>query len=155
MFLLSENIRREFLAVPQLVRIVMPSGGSCVPALLIKTSSLTLKYLVCLKTFKLIVHPIVGTGAVLYAVKVDDDPLDPAVPWSLVASDDELVALRSVIVDGHCDVFLYNEGGINVCGTSVEFNFHGTNGLTDVFAASDSRESYVSGTGGDLARSTL
>lgn len=122
MFLLSDKMRREFLAVPQLVRLVLPDNADTGAALLIKASSLTLKYLVRLKTFTFLAAGVGGEGHVLYGVKVDDDVDHPAVFWSLAETENELLALRLITERQESAVFLFNEGAINVCSTRTVFD---------------------------------
>jgi hypothetical protein len=114
-------MRDEFLAVPQLVRLVLPDNTESGAALLLKASSLTLKYLVLLKTFTFLVAPLGGDGHVLYGVKVDDDIDHVAIFWSLAETENELLAMRLLTEHQQCAVFLFNEGAINVCSTSTVF----------------------------------
>jgi len=116
---LSEKLRSEFLAVQQLVRLVVPDNAETGPALLIKANSLALKYLVRRKQFTFLVTRLEDSDFVLYAVKIDDDPNFPAVFWSLAQEENELKALHMVTERGRCDVFLFNEGAINVCSASI------------------------------------
>lgn len=121
MFLLSGEMRSEFLATPELVRLCMPINKDGEPALLIKATTLTLKYLLHLRKFSLYVDYILPEGMILYAVKVDDDVNSPAVLWSIVETDNEKIALESLLNCGSCEVFLFNEGAINTNGARVRF----------------------------------
>jgi len=97
MHLLSSQHRAEFLAVPQLVRFSMPLGANGLEStLLIKASSLHLKYLVRLKGFRL-VFLSVGPGWLAYGIELADDVAHPAIIWSLVEYQDELSALKALV----------------------------------------------------------
>ena len=110
MFMLSKGLRDEFLAVPELVRIVIPDNVR-VPSLLIKTTSLTIKYFYRLREFTLIFSPM-PDGFLLCGVQVNDDPSHPGTIWSLIASENELEAIRLLAVSGKLDVFLFNEAAV-------------------------------------------
>ena len=119
MHVLSQRLRSEFLAIPQLVRITM-AQGSCglEPTLLIKASSLELKYLIQLQrlNFMLIRLP---SGKVGYVVRIDDDAQSPALVWSALELEDERCALRAMVTEPQFVVFLYNELVVNVAWTSA------------------------------------
>ncbi len=120
MFILSDEHLREFLSAPGLIRLVLPDDSNPESALLISGTSLILKYLVRLRTFTLLVTRL-PNDCILYAVKVDDDPTHPAAFWSLIETDNEMNALRMLLERGRCNVFLFNEGAINVCWAPVDF----------------------------------
>jgi len=114
MHILSGRNYSEFLAVPQLVRFDMAHGASGLePTLLVKTSSLTLKYLLKLKSFRIVVFPV-DDKYVGYAVQVNDDPRSPATLWSIAESPNEIQALLALVDRPACVVFLFNELAVNI-----------------------------------------
>jgi hypothetical protein len=122
MHILSARYRSEFLAVPQLVRFTMAEGRDGSEAtLLIKSSTLTLKYLLRLKRFKLFVFRI-DQEWIAYAVQIDDDPNHPATLWSILEYDDEVSALQTLIKNPKCFVFLFNELAVNVAWGEVDID---------------------------------
>src|SRR4051794_41163248 len=93
--MLASHLRSEFLAVPTLVRLDMARGANGLePTLLIKASSLSLKYLLRRQTFKLVVTRV--GRKILYAAELPDDPKTPAIVWSLAERQAELRALRTL-----------------------------------------------------------
>jgi hypothetical protein len=92
------------------------------PTLLIKASSLCLKYLLRRREFRLIVTRI--GSEIAYAAEIPDDPETPATAWSFVERHNEVEALRTLITDSRCVVFLFNELAVSVAwsefGISVD-----------------------------------
>ena len=122
MHLLSRRNRSEFLAVPALTRFTLSNGQAGPEAtLLIKASSLTLKYLLRLKRFHLLIFRI-SANWLAYAVRIEDDKDHPATLWSLLEYDDEFFALLTLIEKPKCFVFLFNELAVNVTWGEVEIN---------------------------------
>src|SRR5882757_1230224 len=120
MFLLSKPLRDEFLAVPEIIRLVVPDNVK-VPSLLIKTNSLTIKYFYRLRDFTLIFSPM-PDGTLLSGVQINDDPVHPGTIWSLIAGENEIEAIRLLAKTGKLDVFLFNEAAISVLSASVELD---------------------------------
>jgi hypothetical protein len=117
--ILAAHLRSEFLAVPQLVRFDMAYGQPALePTLLIKANSLSLKYLLRQRTLRLIVTRI--GERIAYAVEIPDDPERPASAWSLVELPNEAVALKTLITDPRCVVFLFNELAVSVAWTELD-----------------------------------
>ena len=122
MHLLSARNRSEFLAVPQLVRFTLAQGKDGSEAvLLIKSSTLTLKYLLRLKRFCLVVLRI-GAKWLVYGIQIDDDPEHPVVLWSLLEYDDEVDAMRALMAHPKCVLFLFNELVANVAWGEVDID---------------------------------
>lgn len=81
--------------------------------LLIKASSLVLKYLITLKSFGFSVFAA-GANEIGYAIRINDDPKHPAVVWSVARTTDEIRALKVLLSSPKCVVFLFNEAVVNV-----------------------------------------
>jgi hypothetical protein len=112
---LSERYSREFSASVEAVRVGMAQeGANLVPVLLVKAISLTLKYLVRLRTFRLLIWKL-PEGHLLYSLRIADDPTSPANLWSIIESDEELAAMTRIVGGAEVGVFLFNEQTINVC----------------------------------------
>lgn len=119
MHILSSKLRSEFLATPQLARFTMANGSSGMePTLLIKSTTLTLKYLLSGASFRVVIS-MLDSGWIVYGIEIDDDPSSPALVWSLVESAEELDALRSLCKDTKCVVFLFNELALNVAWAEI------------------------------------
>jgi len=117
--LLADRLRDEFLAVPSLVRLDMPYGANGPePTLLIKANSLALKYLLRQRSFRFMISQI--GFQIVYAVEIPDDPDRPAAVWSLLGASTEVVALRELIANPRCVVFLFNELAVSVAWTELE-----------------------------------
>jgi hypothetical protein len=114
MHLLSDRNRSEFLAVPELVRFTLAHGsGRPEATLLIKTSTLSLKYLLRLRSFRLAIFRI-SPNWVAYGIRIEDDPDSPALFWSLLEQPDELDGIKALTTNPKCMVFLFNELAVNV-----------------------------------------
>ena len=119
MHVMSARNRSEFLAVPELVRFsITLNGQGTEGCLLIKTSTLTLKYLATLRHFSITIFRL-GGGQLGYGVQVPDDPQAPGTLWSLVGFADELDALEMCLSQASTFVYLYNELAINVAWGSA------------------------------------
>src|SRR5687768_7120159 len=103
------------------------------PTLLVKASSLQLKYLLVLKSFRLMFLRV-DVNWLAYGIEIVDDPTHPALIWSLLEYDDERAALRAVIERPLCVVHLFNEILLNVAWTEVEVDLRQA-GLSDVILA--------------------
>ena len=119
MHILSEHHRSEFLAVPELLRATMAKGGSGFePAVLIKTLSLSIKYLICSRELRFVLMRLPG-GFLGYGVSVDMDPDHQGVLWSAMEKEDERLALTALVAGSRCPAFLYNELAINVARAEI------------------------------------
>jgi len=119
--ILSAHLRSEFLAVPTLVRLDMASGeGGFEPTLLLKAGSLSLKYFLRRKEFRIVVTRI--GSKIAYAVEIPDDPVSPGMVWSLVERQVEVEALRRLTLNPRCVMFLFNEIAVSVAWTEVKFS---------------------------------
>lgn len=122
MHLLSRRNRSEFLAVPALLRFTLANGQHGPEAtLLIKASSLILKYLLRLQRFHLLIFRV-SANWLAYAVRIEDDKDHPATIWSLLEYDDEFFALLTLVEKPKCFVFLFNELAVNVTWGEVEID---------------------------------
>lgn len=122
MHILSDRNRSEFLAVPQLVRFTVADGSDGREAtLLIKSSTLTLKYLLRLKRFRLMLMRISERWAA-YCIQIEDDPDHPATLWCLLEYADEREALATLSKQPRCFVFLFNELAINVAWAEINID---------------------------------
>ena len=119
MHILSERHRSEFLAVPQLVRMTMGSGRcGFEPTVLIKTLSLSLKYLISSRELRILLIRLPG-GYLGYGMSIDRDPDHPGFLWSVMETEDERSALRAMATGSRCVVFLFNELVLNVAWTEI------------------------------------
>lgn len=116
--ILAKHLRSEFLAVPELVRFDMAVGKEGPePPLLIKATSLSLKYLIKRKAFHFIIASV--GKKIAYGVEIPDDPEAPATAWSLVGLEAELMALYTLMQNPRCVVFLFNELAVSVAWTEI------------------------------------
>lgn len=123
MHLLASHYQSEFLATPQLIRIEYAKGmNSFEPTLLVKGSTLLLKYIVL--GVPLSFHLARVSGHLLYAFTAYDDPSKPAMLWSVVENEAEATALQRLVSDEPCPIFLFNELAINVAQSTVKACFH-------------------------------
>lgn len=119
--MLASHLRSEFLAVPQLVRLDMAEGrNGFEPTLLIKVSSLAIKYLLRRRSMRVFVATL--GQQLLYGLEVPDDPEGPAIAWSLVELPAEVEALRRLMRNPRCVVFLFNELAVSVSWTEVDLH---------------------------------
>jgi hypothetical protein len=120
MHILSERNRAEFSACPTLVRATLAKGANGIePTVLLKASTLTLKYIIrgCTLEFLFVrLHD----GLVVYCIAVHDDPI-PAYIWSVIESQDELDALRALASAERCTIFLFNELVFSVAWAELTF----------------------------------
>lgn len=120
MHILSGNYRSEFLATPQLVRFDYVKGvDGYEPTLLIKATTLLLKYIVRGVRMQLAFGEF--ENRLLYALKVYDDEDNAGILWSVLESDGEKSALEILSHGGACQVFLFNELAVNVAWREVTF----------------------------------
>ena len=117
--ILADHLRSEFLAVPVLVRFDMAQGqNGPEPTLLIKAPSLSLKYLLRRQSLRFMVMRI--GRKIAYAVEIPDDPDRPASAWSLLELPNESLALKTLITDPRCVIFLFNELAVSVAWTELD-----------------------------------
>ena len=114
MYILSGPMRSEFLAVPELVRVsVDRSSGEPRAVVIIKSTTLLLKYLLKLRSFRFIFQPT-SAGYLVYGIEVTDDPSHPATIWSFLEQEAEREGLAALFRNSKFDVFLFNEAVVNV-----------------------------------------
>ena len=112
-YLLGQSTRSEFLAVPHLARFDYPSSDARQqPTLLVKGSSLLMKYVVAGVPMRLSVARI--EKRLLYALTIFDDLEQPATLWSFMEADREKKALLAVADGEPCGIALFNEVVTNV-----------------------------------------
>jgi hypothetical protein len=121
---LSERYRREFSRSFDIVRFGMASQDrDFTPVLLIKAGTLTLKYLIRLRTFRLLFWKFLPARHLWYGVQIADDPAHQSVLWSVVESEEELAAIQQVARSKTFSAFLFNEHTVNVVSANVEVRF--------------------------------
>ncbi|MDO9473728.1 MAG: hypothetical protein Q7J28_11780 [Caulobacter sp.] len=101
---------------------------------MIKASNLTLKYLVRLRRFRIVLLRA-GAKWLGYGVEVPDDPEHPALLWSMLETEDELGALRMLMESPKCTVFLFNEALANVAWAEAELDLS-SGGVRDLVESS-------------------
>lgn len=110
---LSSHNRSEFLAVPQLIRFDYVDGrDGFEPTLLIKGSTLLLKYVVLGAPMQLALA--MCDGRLLCALKVCDDGDNGGILWSVVEREEELNGIRGLARGEPLVAFLFNELAVNV-----------------------------------------
>lgn len=109
MYILSDYRRDEFLACPQLVR--MGEGGET-PVLLIKTTTLSAKYLLRSARLRLAVMQV--RGYLLYGLLFNDGASEDAVRWSLFEQPYELNGLRAMTSQASVRLAVFNEAAVCV-----------------------------------------
>ena len=108
MYFLSGRRLDEFLACPQLVRM---GEGTEPPELLLKTTTLSAKYL--LRSVKLRVVVLRVRGYLLYGLLFDDGEAEELVRWSLFEEPYELESLRALSSHASVRLAVFNE--VAVC----------------------------------------
>lgn len=118
MHILADHYRSEFLATPQLFRIDHAHGdGGQVPTLLLKASTLLLKYIVQGSSLELVLAKC--EERLLYGVKVVDDAAKPAIIWSIAEHSAERDALVALAHAEKCPLFLFNELALDAAWTTI------------------------------------
>lgn len=114
---------QELLASPGLVRFVLARDAEDRPeaTLLVKASSLELKYLLRLKQLRLYLFRLSG-GRVGYGLQIDQDPEHTGTAWSIFEFGDELAGAVALETQPKCVVFLFNELAVNVAWGEVQFD---------------------------------
>lgn len=121
MHLPSAELRQELLSVPTFARINMSLGrDGFEPTLIIKASTLTLKYIIRRGMFKLNVQQL-PSGKILYVVIVDEYDERPLCIWATVETEEELSALGQIFEGKPMPVFLFNEACVNVAHATALF----------------------------------
>ncbi len=121
MHVLASDYRSEFLSCPQLVRFELGRGrDGFEPTLLIKASTLLLKYIVSGVPLRLLLAKV--ADRLLYAVQVGDDKNKPAGIWSILENERERDALAGLARGEKCQVFLFNELALNVAWVEAELS---------------------------------
>ncbi|MFT0892532.1 hypothetical protein [Pseudochelatococcus sp. G4_1912] len=111
--MLSSHNRSEFLAVPQLIRFDYARGhNGFEPTLLIKASTVLLKYIVLGARMQLAFT--VCDGRLLYALKLHDDGDNGSILWSVLEREEELNGIRGLARSESLVTFLFNELAMNV-----------------------------------------
>jgi hypothetical protein len=96
----STRYRQELARSVEVVRLGMAAGvgpGSSVPlepVLLVKATTLKLKYLIRLRTFRLLFWGLHPSRHLWYGIQIADDPEKPGTLWSLAESEEEFTALE-------------------------------------------------------------
>lgn len=122
MHILASHYRSEFLATPQLVRIDYAKGSKGFePTLLVKGSTLLLKYLVLGARLQFQLGRV--NDRLLYALVAYDDPSKPAMLWSVVEYEAEVKALQGLVSGEPSPIFLFNELALNVAWTTAKVSF--------------------------------
>lgn len=119
-WLSSEN-RSEFLACPQLIRFEYGQGAERFePTLLIKGSTLLLKYIVTGVPMQLAFSMI--EGQLICALRVCDNGSSGGVLWSVIERDQEVKGIRSLARGEQGFAFLFNELAVNVAWNELPKN---------------------------------
>lgn len=109
MYVLTGSRRDEFLACPELVRM---GDGTDPPVLMLKTTTLSAKYL--LRSAKLRVAVLRVRGYVVYGLLFSDGHLEEAVRWSLFEEPHELEGLWALSSHGRMRLAIFNEAAVCV-----------------------------------------
>lgn len=123
MHILAAHYRSEFLATPQLIRFDHAEGrDGAEPTLLVKASTLLLKYIVQGVRMQLAFSRL--GDHLLYALRVIDDERKPAIMWSILERDAEKAAISALAQGESCQVFLFNELAVNVAWATLPMTAH-------------------------------
>lgn len=123
MHILSDHNRSEFLSCPQLIRFDYAKGLEFEPTLLIKGSTLLLKYIAVGAHMQLALSRL--GDRLFYGLKVYDDAEKPGVLWSVLERDGEKSALSALASGAQCQVFLFNELAVNVAWSAFTLDVPG------------------------------
>ena len=91
------------------------------PALLVKATSLSLKYLLRLRRLRFVLLQA-EPGWFGYGIEIPDDPEHPALVWSAMEREDERAAIEALMESPKCTVFLFNEAVINVAWAEIRLD---------------------------------
>lgn len=115
---LASHYYLEFRAAPQLIRFDHAEGqNGREPTLLIKSSTLLLKYITLGVGLRLR-FACIG-DRLLYELSVSDDAREPASLWSVLEREEEAAALSAFAQGEPCQIFLFNEQALSVAWTST------------------------------------
>jgi len=118
MHILSSHNRSEFLACPQLVRFDYVNGSnSYEPTLLVKGSTLLLKYIVLGVRLQLVFSRV--DEYLIYGLRVFDDPEKGALLWSVCERQEEISAIVAIARGEACQIFLFNELAVNTAWREI------------------------------------
>jgi hypothetical protein len=124
MYLLSESEYQDCLRAAHLVRITLAKGTNgeeLEPNLIVKSKSLSLKYLLRCRTIHLVVAHLPKSNTLIYALRIPDDPKCPSMLWSPMEREEERIAISRVIESELCHIHLFNEAVVNVGSALVRF----------------------------------
>ena len=115
----SARNQENLLAAPELIRLTTANPTvPHEPALLVKCTTLNLKYLV---QSHLRLHFVrIGTKGLVYVLEIDDGTDDRAALWSVVRFNEELLCLRRLMEYPVLQIFLYNELATNLAWTQTD-----------------------------------
>jgi hypothetical protein len=115
--LAAKHVLDEMMSLQQLARAcVSQTGGSASePTLIIKTKSLSLKYILKSPTIRIVLGQT-NAKHLFYGILVDDDLHRPFTLWSLVEREDELEAVNRIALGEQFMLALFNEAVVNICG---------------------------------------
>ncbi|HEV3040293.1 MAG TPA: hypothetical protein VHA33_21190 [Candidatus Angelobacter sp.] len=144
--ILSSRYHQEFSGLIEGVRFGIAadrdshSSAPLGPVLLIKAVTITLKYFVRLRTFRLLFWKTQSPEYLWYGVQIADDPAHPGTLWSIAESDEELTAVARLLKTEQLSVFLFNEEGINVASARMRIRFAEPNGISIITEAKPAPE---------------
>ncbi len=119
MHLLSQQNYSEFLSCPQLIRFENArASDSFEPTLLIKSSTLLLKYIILGASMQLAFT--LYNGRLICALRVRDNGNSGCVIWSIVERKEELDGIRGLTACKSLIIHLFNEIAINVAWTKFD-----------------------------------
>lgn len=119
--MLSQHNRSEFLACPELIRFEYAQGkDSFEPTLLIKGSTLLLKYIVLGAPMQLAFAKF--EGRILCVLRVCDDGNESGILWSVIEREEELNGIRGMSRGEPLFAFIFNELAINVGWSELPIN---------------------------------
>jgi hypothetical protein len=137
----SKTMFAELVSSKQLVRLDMAlTAGRRQPAIIIKSSSLNLKYLIAKRTVSFVIYQNGDAPATIYAVRIGNN----STLWSVCASPNEVAALNAVVAGDECAAYLFNEATANVASTIIAFApIHGAPLAAFVAATPDEEKGYL------------
>lgn len=117
----SAKLHLELLSTPGFARFIKASGANGLETtLILKESTLTLKYLIRRAHFRVLIRQL-RSGKLLYAVLIDDYDEKPVAAWSIVETEEEFRALTDLVHMQSFPLFLFNEACVNVCWANADF----------------------------------
>jgi hypothetical protein len=91
--------------------------------LLVKATTLKLKYLVRRRTFKLRFRKLVPSSHLWYGIEIPDDPSVPCTLWSVAEDEEELSSIAKIKNGEELHVCLFNEEDVHVASTIARMRF--------------------------------